>query len=159
MTTNFQFDQYSDDDLLRLWKRIPEVLRERGICRTKNVVSDVAERLVAQKLGLALAGNSTRSYDATDSNGQRYQIKGRLLSEWNDSRQLGDIHYLNESRPFDVLVAVFFNDGFPAVHCAYTIPLSVVRQFVRKKSNRDVLVAQGPVLNALGVEDITAKLL
>jgi hypothetical protein len=61
-------------------------------------------------------------------------------------------------RSSDFLVAVFFNDGFPAVHCTYQIPLSVVRQFVRKKSNRDVLFAQGPVLTAPGVEDITAKL-
>ena len=30
--------------------RITEVLRERGICRTRNVVSDVAERIVAQTL-------------------------------------------------------------------------------------------------------------
>src|SRR6266446_10133233 len=109
MTTDFAFAQYSDDDLLRLWKRIPEVLRERGICRTRNVVSDVAERLVAQKLGLTLAGNSTRSYDATDVTGQRYQVKGRLHNEWNASRQLGDIHYLNEERPFDFLVASVFH--------------------------------------------------
>ena len=113
------FDHLSDDDLLRLWKRIPEVLRQRGICRTRNVVSDVAERLVAQKLGLTLAGNSTRSYDATDAAGQRYQVKGRLHNEWNTSRQLGDIHYLNEPRPFDFLIAVLFNDGFPGVHRAY----------------------------------------
>src|SRR5438309_619996 len=101
--TNVDFEQFSDEDLLRLWKRIPEVLRERGICRTRNVVSDVAERLVAQKLGLTLAGNSTRSYDATDPTGQRYQVKGRLHNDWNKSRQLGDIHYLSEPRPFDFL--------------------------------------------------------
>jgi len=57
-----------------------------------------------------------------------------------------------------VLLAVLFSDGFPAVHSAYRIPLSVVRQFVRKKGDRDVLFAQGPVLSAPGVEDITAKL-
>src|SRR6266851_8479900 len=158
MTTDFDFAQYSDDDLLRLWKRIPEVLRHRGICRTRNVVSDVAERLVAQKLGLTLARNSTPGYDATGAGGERYQIKGRLFSDSNPSKQLGDIHYLNEERPFDFLVAVFFNDGFPSVHAAYKIPLSVVRQFVRRKGNRDVLIARGPVLVAPGVEDLTAKL-
>lgn len=68
-------------------------------------------------------------------------------------------HYLNEPRPFDFLIAVLFNDGFPDVHSAYQIPLTFVRQFVRKKGNRDVLFAQGPVLTAPGVEDITVKLL
>ena len=51
-----------------------------------------------------------------------------------------------------------FSDGFPGVHAAYQIPLSVVRQFARKKGKRDVLMAQGPVLTAPGVENITAKL-
>ena len=74
--TDFDFDQYADDDLLRLWKRIPEVLRQRGICRMRNVVSDVAERLVAQKLGLTLAENSTRGFDATDATGNATKSKG-----------------------------------------------------------------------------------
>jgi hypothetical protein len=100
---DFDFDAYSDEDLLRLWKRIPEVLRGRGVCRTKNVVSDVAERLVADKLGLTLAPNSTRDYDATDAEGKRYQVKARMLSTWNGSTQLGDIHHLNEPSPFDFL--------------------------------------------------------
>jgi hypothetical protein len=158
LTQPFDFDSYSDDDLLRMWKQIPEVLRKRGICRTRNVVSDVAERVVATKLGLTLEENSNRSYDATDATGQRFQIKARLHNEWNASRQLGDIHNLNEQRPFDFLIAVIFNDSFPAVHCGYRIPLTVVRQFVRKKNNRDVLFAQGAVLTASGVEDITLKL-
>src|SRR5262249_43999322 len=107
---------------------------------------------------LALAGNSTRSYDATDANGLLYQVKGRLHNEWNKSKQLGDIRYLSEPRPFDFLVAVLFSDGFPAVHRAYRIPLDVVRQFARKKGSRDVRFAQGPVLTAPGVEDITLML-
>ncbi len=153
------FERCSDEDLLRLWKQIPEVLRKRGICRTKNVVADVAERLVAHRLGLTLASNSTRSYDAVGPRGERYQIKARLHSEWNASKQLGDIHFLEEARPFDFLVAVFFSDAFPGVHSAYKIPLTVVREFVRKKkSGRDVLIATGAVLTAAGVEDITGAL-
>src|SRR5215470_1281353 len=158
MASAVDLELYSDDDLLRLWKQIPEVLRKRGICRTKNVVADVAERLVSQKLGLALAGNSTRGYDATGPAGERYQVKARLHSEWNASRQLGDIHFLDEPRPFDFLIAVFFSDTFPSVHSAYKIPLPVVRQFVRKKNLRDVLIAKGAVLTAPGVEDITGLL-
>jgi hypothetical protein len=158
VTLDFDFHAYSDEDLLRLWKRIPEVLRGRGVCRTKNVVSDVAERLVADKLGLTLAPNSNRDYDAIDGDGKRYQVKARMLSAWNGSTQLGDIHHLNEPSPFDFLIAVLFNDNFPQIHAGYLIPLAVVRQFARKKSNRDVLIARGAVLTAPGVEDITEKL-
>jgi hypothetical protein len=53
---------------------------------------------------------------------------------------------------------VLFNDGFPKVHAAYLIPLAVVRRFARKKNDRDVLLAQGAVLSAPGVKDITEKL-
>ncbi|SRR6266542_1603933 len=158
MSDDFDFARYSDDDLLRLWNRIPSVLRQRGVCRTKNIVSDVAERIVALKLGLTLSPNSTRGHDATAPNGERYQIKARLWNAWNRSTQLGDIHYLHDGDPFDFLIAVLFSDGFPCAHAAYKIPLAVVRQFSRKKGKRDVLMARGPVLTAPGVENITAQL-
>jgi hypothetical protein len=158
MPVDFDFVRYSDDELLQLWNRISVVLRQRGVCRTKNIVSDVAERIVAQKLGLTLAPNSTRGYDATGPNGERYQIKARLWNAWNRSTQLGDIHHLDDGDPFDFLIAVVFSDGFPCAHAAYKIPLTVVRQFSRKKGKRDVLMARGPVLTALGVENITAQL-
>ncbi len=84
MPDDFDFARYLDDDLLRLWNRISVVLRQRGVCRTKNIVSDVAERIVAQKLGLSLARNSTRGYDATGPSGERYQIKARLCVSFPD---------------------------------------------------------------------------
>ena len=157
MTADIDLDGYSDDDLLRLWKRIPEALRQRGICRTSNVVSDVAERLVAQSLGLTLSANSTRGYDATSASGERYQIKSRLLTGWNDSRQLSDIHHLRPSDPFEFLIAVFFREDFPRPFAVFKIPVAIVHQFVRKKGGRDVLIVKGPILNAPGVEDITSK--
>lgn len=80
------------------------------------------------------------------------------MEAWNRSTQLGDIHGLHDGEPFDFLIAVLFSDGFPACHAAYKIPIDVVRQFSRKKGKRDVLMAQGPVLSAPGVENITAKL-
>lgn len=78
MPADLDLTRYSDEDLLRLWNRISVVLRQRGVCRTKNIVSDVAERMVAQRLGLTLAPNSTRGHDATALSGERYQIKARL---------------------------------------------------------------------------------
>ena len=141
MSADFDFARYSDDELLQLWTRIAVVLRQRGVCRTKNVVCDVAERIVAQKLCLMLAPNSTRGYDATGPSGERYQIKSRLRHAGNRSTQLGDIHHLHDGDPFDYLIAVLFDEGFPAVDAAYKIPLSVVRQFAREKDTRDLLLA------------------
>jgi hypothetical protein len=157
--SQFDFARYSDDELLRLWNGIATVLRERRVCRTKNIVSDVAERVAAQKLGLTLAANSTRGYDAVAANGDRYQIKARLWTAWNKSAQLGDLQDLHDGDPFDYLIAVMFSDDFPRVHAAYRIPLAVVRQFARKKGKRDVLIAKGKVLSAAGVENITGTLL
>jgi hypothetical protein len=51
-----------------------------------------------------------------------------------------------------------FSHGFPAVEAADKIPLSVVRQFARRKGRRDVLMAQGPLLAASRVENITKQL-
>jgi hypothetical protein len=158
MGTEIDLAACSDDDLLRLWKRIPEVLRHRGICRTSNIVSDVAERAVSQRLGLTLAANSTRGYDATAPTGERYQIKARLITAWNDSRQLSDIHHLGDGDPFEFLIAVFFRDDFPNVLAAHKLPIEVVRQFARKKGLRDVLIMKGPILVAPGVEDITSMM-
>jgi hypothetical protein len=53
---------------------------------------------------------------------------------------------------------VFFGDDFPHVEAAYKIPLSVVRQYAKKKGMRDVLIANGAVLSAPGVEDIASHL-
>jgi hypothetical protein len=58
-----------------------------------------------------------------------------LLTELNRSKQLGEVHYLSDERPFDFLIAVLFSDDFPTVHAAYKIPLPVVRQFIRPKKD------------------------
>jgi len=158
MAAEIDLEPFSDVELLRLWKRIQQVLRDRGTGRTSNIVSDVAERLVSLSLNLTLAKNSTRGYDATAATGERYQVKARLATAWNGSRQLGDIRHLGKNDPFEFLIAVFFGDDFPNVHAAYKIPIEVVRKFVRKKGDRDVLIIRGPILVAPGVEDITSRM-
>ena len=149
---------YSDDELLRLWKRATVTLRLRGVCRTKNVVGDVAERIVAAKLGLKRAGHDCKDYDAIAPDGTTYQIKARDVTAWNGSRQLGDLCGLHDGHPFDYLIAVFFGDDFPRVEAAYKVPLAVVRQYAKRKGKRDVLIAKGAVLAGPGVEDITGRL-
>jgi hypothetical protein len=150
-------DRLSDDELLRLWRRIQTVLRSRDVCRGSNIVADVAERLVAQKLGLALAPQSTRGYDAVAPDGTRFQIKGRLTTTTNPSRQLGDIHYLDEDRPFDQLIAVLFGDEFPEPLAVYRLPLALVKQAAQHRRHRRVLVLTPSILASEGVEDLTPQ--
>ncbi len=111
------------------------------------------------KLRLTLAGNSTSGHDATAPDGTTYQIKARDVTAWNGSRQLGDLARQHDGHPFDYLIAVFFGDAFPLVEAAYKISVAVVRQFAKRNGKRDVLIANGPVLTAPGVEDIARSLL
>ena len=153
--TELNLDRFTDHDLLRLWKRTTLELRTRRVCRSKNIVGDLAERIVATKLGLSLAPKVMKAIDATGPEGATYQIKARDLTGTNNSRQLGDLSGLHDGHPFDFLIAVFFGNDFPRVEVAYKIPLTVVRQYAKKKGKRDVLIAKGAVLTAPGVEDIT----
>jgi hypothetical protein len=73
MAAGFDLNHYSDDDLVRLWHQAGNALRRRGVCRTGNIVSDVAESIVARKLALALTPNSTRGHDAVAPDGRTYQ--------------------------------------------------------------------------------------
>jgi hypothetical protein len=111
------------------------------------------------KLRLTLAGQLDERSRRHGPRRTIYQIKARDVTAWNGSRQLGDLARLHDGHPFDYLIAVFFGDAFPLVEAAYKIPVSVVRQFAKRKGKRDVLIANGPVLTAPGVEDIARSLL
>ena len=75
--------------------------------------------------------------------GIRYQIKGRRLTLENRSRQLSPIRDI-EKNPFDVLLAVFFNEDLD-VQEIWSIPCEVVKEapFVaRTNSTRFVLTQE-----------------
>src|SRR6185503_9291869 len=140
----------NDDELLRLWRQTQALLRQRGVCRSANVVGSVAESLVAEKLQLSLAAPSMRGHDAIAPDGTLFQIKARLMTVGNPSRQLGDVHYLHEERPFDFLIAV--QDLSPLFGAAVTTSATTsgARRIVRPGANsfsvnaagRDWLLAQ-----------------
>ena len=89
----------SEARLLRLHASIIDELKAQGVVRTgNNPIGDYTEWLVAETLDLELTDNCAAGYDATDSNGKRYQIKGRRITPENNSRQLGAIsHFPGES--------------------------------------------------------------
>jgi hypothetical protein len=99
-------------ELLRLHSEVMDELRRREIVRTSNSpVGDYAELLFAMAFGWELAGSSTAGHDATDRDGQRYQIKSRRQTPLNSSRLLSAFRNLPDCK-FDFLAAVLFDQHY-----------------------------------------------
>lgn len=146
----------SVQDLLHLYVEILEELRSRKILRTANSpVGDYAEWLVANRLGLTLASNSTAGYDALDDQGTRYQIKCRRITREGKSPQLSAIRNLS-TKDFDFLIVLLFDHGME-IDQVYKIPHSLVGQYAvyRKHVNAHILIMRGPILSDPCVENIT----
>jgi len=143
-------------ELLQCYIEVLGELRQRGVLRTKNMLGDYTEWLVAQTLNLTLSGNSTTGYDAVDSVGVRYQIKGRQPTLENPSTQLGALRSLDK-QDFDYLIGVLFYVDF-TLRLVVKVPHAVVSQYARytERVNAYRLHLQGPWLNDPRVEDITA---
>src|SRR3546814_20590701 len=64
-------------------------LIHRGLIRTRNPpLGDLAEHLVWKAYGGTLADNSAKSYDVTDADGRRIQVKARAI-ERSEERRVG----------------------------------------------------------------------
>lgn len=146
-------------DLLAAHSAAINELRARGVLRTQNnPTGDYTEWLVSRHLGLTLEGNSSKGFDAVDSNGLRYQIKGRRITHANPSTQLGVIRDIVGFN-FDFLIAVVFNEDW-AVHRAVKIPHGAVDGLsrFRKHVNGHVMLLRPSALLNEAVEDITLPL-
>ena len=149
----------NEAELFCAYTSLMEELRARGVIRSSNnPVADYAETLVSRSLGLSLLGRSAAGYDATDTSGVRYQIKGRRLTQENGSTQLGIMRNLS-SRPFDLLAAVVFSRTFTVLYAAL-IPIEIVAESGRysSHSNGQIFHFRRSVLNDPRVTDITTKL-
>ena len=147
-------------DLLRLYAEVLDELRHRGVTRgTNNPAADYTEHLVASKMGLALGGNSASGFDAVDSEGRRYQIKGRRLTPQNKSTELSAIRNL-PGRPFDFLIAVVYRPDF-TVDYAGQVPDDVVVAFAKysKHTNAYRFLMRRSVLSEARVIDVTSRFL
>lgn len=145
--------------LLSAHGAVLDELRKRGILRSKNnPTGDYAEWLVSTRLGLSLAYNSAKGFDATDAAGVRYQIKARRVTPDNPSTQLGALRNLG-AREFDFLVAVVFDADWRVLRAA-KIPHGVVEGLAtfRSHTNGHVMHLRPSVLTVDGVEDLSAVL-
>jgi hypothetical protein len=142
-------------ELLQLHSSILDELKRRRIVRTRNnPVGDYTEWLVAKVLGLELATNSSAGYDGIDSEGQKFQIKGRRITPEKKSRQLSAIRKLEE-KDFDQLAAVIFNENYEIIE-AVLIPHEVIGEYATYRShvNAHILYLKGPILNDPRIRDV-----
>jgi hypothetical protein len=149
----------STQELLRLYCQTVAELRRRGLTRsTNNPVADVTETLIKRTLRLDLKKRSTAGYDATDSSGKRYEIKGRRITPQNKSRQMGFIRGLDDAQ-FDYLAGVLFDENFDVLR-GCIIPVETVKHLARyvKHVNGWRIHLRDAVWNEPGVRDLTHEL-
>ncbi|MAU09074.1 MAG: hypothetical protein CL607_04575 [Anaerolineaceae bacterium] len=126
MNDDLNLSQYSTSALLRMHGALLSELRSRGVLRSENnPTGDYAEYLFSRAFGWTLETNSRSGYDAIDSDGIRYQIKGRRLAQ-RRSRQLSFIRNL-DLKPFDFLAGVIFDADFSVIRAAL-VPVDVVKE-------------------------------
>lgn len=146
-------------ELLALHAQIGEELRARGITRSaNNPTGDLAEYLFCKAFDWAQAPNSKANLDAVASDGVRYQIKGRRLTQHNGSRQLSAIRNLDGDN-FDVLAGVLFGEDYRILRAAL-IPRSFVvdRATFVEYTNSHIFHLRDDVWDASGVRDVTDAL-
>ena len=144
---------FSNEGLLECYSDILDELKNRRVVRTKNSpISDYAEWMVANNLGLKLMNSSQAGYDAIkESDGTKFQIKCRSC----DGRQLGVIRKL-ELHDFDYLIAVIVDEKYKILK-VFQIPYNNVSKHAifNKHQNGHILHLRGEILNDEGMEDIT----
>ena len=113
-------------ELLALWARLMTEMQQRGIIRNNNnPLGDFAEGWVCQGLGLQMAQNQAQQgFDATDAQGDRYQIKARrTLRNTVTFSPIRDY----DAHHFDNLILVRFDMEFQPTLAAM-IPYHLVPQ-------------------------------
>src|ERR1035438_8680602 len=73
---------FSESGLFSLYRAILSELKSRRVIRTENApVGDYAEYLVATALGGQLAPNAEKSWDVLGNDGEKLQVKARVVTE------------------------------------------------------------------------------
>lgn len=143
----------SPTELLCLHSEIINELQRRNIVRTQNnPVGDYTEWLVCNCWGLRMENNSKAGFDATDSAGLRYQIKGRRSSDRNV--QFSAIRNLEKGQ-FDFVIAIAFNLDY-TLRFAVKLSRQSIDRIARYRThvNAHVLILTEKLVGTEGVEDI-----
>lgn len=149
------FKDYTPKELLKLRNEITKEFFERSIIRTNNLIGDYTEWLVAKVLRLELAHNSTKDYDAEDSQGKRYQIKSTRMTKRNKSQQLSAIR----GEEFDFIIAVVYDEEYEILH-ALKIPKTTVLKYAKnsQRTNSKKLCVTNKLIKEDSVKIITTSI-
>lgn len=152
-------DSLSSPELLALHARIMEELRKRDVLRSSNnPVADLAELLFCRAFSWEPAPKSNKSFDASDGDGSKYEVKGRRPTRHNKSRQLSAIRDL-PGQNFDTLAAVLFNEDYTVMRAALIPhPVVMARAPYVRHTNSYRFVLRDDVWEEGGVRDVTAEL-
>jgi hypothetical protein len=145
--------------LLAEYGGILDELRRREIVRTtNNPLSDYAELLFCSAFNWTRASKSSSGHDATDTQGVRYQIKGRRLAPLNASRQMSAIRNL-EKTPFDHLAGLLVDKSLRVIRAAI-VPIDIVRAQSKHQAHTNSwrFLLRDEIWNLSGVRDVTHEL-
>jgi hypothetical protein len=149
----------SDPGLFSLYRAVLTELKSRGVIRTQNApVGDYAEYLVATALGGELAPNSEKSWDVLGQDGEKLQVKARVVSQPAQPGQLQLSPYRSFS--FDAAVIVLLSAADYTVIRASKLPCHVVESSAvyRQHVNGKVLLARPEIMGHAEAIDLTTTL-
>jgi hypothetical protein len=150
---------FSEAALFSLYRAILGELKQRGVIRTQNApAGDYAEYLVAVALGGQLAPASEKSWDVLGQDGEKLQVKARVVS---DPAQPGQLQLSPfRSFEFDSAVIVLLAAADYAVSRASKVPRHVVESAAvyRRHVNGSVVFAHPNVMGHPGATDLTEML-
>jgi hypothetical protein len=150
---------FSESGLFSLYRAILRELKCRGVIRTGNApAGDYAEYLVATALGGQLAPNSEKAWDVLGHDGEKLQVKSRVVSEPAEPGQLQLSPF--RSFGFDSAVIVLLSAADCTVSRASKVPCHVVESSAvyRQHVNGKVLFARPEIMGHPDATDLTAAL-
>ena len=147
----------STSELFRMYRGVLRELTDRGIVRTMNApAGDYAEYLVAALTKGELADNSEKSWDIRTPEGERLQVKCRVVQEGKrGQRQLSPFRTWD----FDRAVILLFDEDYGIQRCV-ALPRAVVEEHAtyREHVNGHVMRATDVVMDHDSGEDWTDDL-
>jgi hypothetical protein len=158
--TSPDLSTFSTPDLFGLYRSTLAELKSRGVIRTMNApAGDYAEHLVRLAFDGTLAPNSQKSWDVKTPDGERLQVKARVLAVPLRSkayRQLGILRTFD----FDRLVIVLLGEIDYRVVRAVTVPRKLVAATAVRQdyANGYLFFATDEVLNHAEAVDVTERL-
>jgi hypothetical protein len=150
---------FSEAGLFSLYRAILGELKSRGVVRTDNApAGDYAEYLVATALGGQMAPNSEKLWDVLGNDGEKLQVKARVVSDPAHPGQLQLSPFRSFSFDFAVIVLLSATDY--AVSRASKVPRHVIESSAihRQHVNGKILFARPEIMNHPDAIDLTAAL-